>query len=1259
MKNSIFSFFLLLAFSNLFAQADFPGELENPAMFNQGKEIPHAYFVPFGNPSDALLLMDEESPWYKSLNGKWKFNWVESPAKRPKEFYIPDYDASTWDEIQVPANWEINGYGIPIYVNQPYEWTSDPKPPYVPNELNPVGSYLKSFTIPENWKNRKVFIHFGAVKSAFFIWLNGEKIGYSQGSKTPAEWDITSYLKEGDNLIALEVYRWSDGSYLECQDFWRISGIERDVFLYSTPQTYISDYFVNAALVNEYADGLFNLTVDLYTAADEMTGYDIEGYLLDDENNTILEFKSKPLYFSKSRTAQYKLGDTIKSVKRWSAETPKLYQLILTLNKKGKPIESIKQKVGFRTSEIKNGQLLVNGKAVLLKGVNRHEHDPVTGHVISRESMLKDVMLMKQNNLNTVRTSHYPNDPYWYDLCDMYGLYVIDEANIESHGMGYGTKSLAKNEDWKMAHLDRVRRMVERDKNHPSVIIWSMGNEAGDGVNFNFCYNWIHTNDPSRPVHYERAGYGPNTDIYCPMYASINHLKNYASKPQDKPLILCEYSHAMGNSNGNFQDYWDVIEKYDQLQGGSIWDWVDQGLLKTDEKGVDYFAYGGDFGPEDVPSDGNFCANGIVSADRTPHPAMAEIKKVYQYVQIEPGNIVTGDVKIKNMYDFIDLSHVDIFWKLMGDDQVLKEGVIESPEIPAQEFRFIRIPIADIRSTPGVEYFLNFSVRTKTGNDVIPKDFEIASEQLPLPSERKTFPVITDNLSSLTVAENETEIAIKGNNFRISFDRDLGILSTYEYYGEQIIQSGPRPNFWRAPTDNDFGNGMDQRCAIWKKESYNKNIEQVFAKQTGKEQVTITFIRKLEDAKAQLHTNYKVYGNGDVEVSNTMLPWKQPERKRDYIDQEKARLQFSNEEPIMLALPDLGEKEFKFFSLEATFIIDAFHGKSALWVNEDWSPRKLHLEFRDQTLCFFLYGSDYQYFNYAFEAAKEYEISLVYNAESKFLKLYVAGELVETKSFSEAVPLSISGRSYVGGYVHGDRFLEGNISDFKLWTKALNENEIQMELSEVTDDLLVHYTFDALSDSMSVADQSNAFNAQIIETEVSMPELPRFGMRMKIPGQYSTVKWFGRGPQENYQDRNTAAFVGAYESKVADQYFPYIRPQETGYKTETRWMALQNESGKGVMIVSDSLFSFSALEYTVEDLDQGEKKNYRHTNDLVPNDFTELNIDYRQTGVGGDDSWGARAHEQYTLKYGKYYQSYIIRPLPRNTNLIKISKQRF
>jgi beta-galactosidase len=860
------------------AQKDFPADLENPKMFNRNKEEPHATLLPFDNMEGVIKKNREESPYYQSLNGTWKFSWTRKPADRPKEFYKPDFNVIGWHDIPVPSNWELQGYGIPIYVNSSYEWTRDPQPPKVLHDYNPVGSYRRNFTIPDNWKDRQIFIHFGAVKSAMYVWINGEKMGYSQGSKTPAEWDITQYVKWGEeNILAVEVYRWSDGSYLECQDFWRISGIERDVYLFSTPKIHIRDFFALADLDETYINGKLKVTAEInqYDPELKTKNYFLCIKLLD-ENTKLLFEEEKPVELNNKQKTIRVFEKDVKNPKKWTAETPVLYSLILQIRDNNKSIiEAIGCKIGFRKVEIKNGQLLVNNKAVLFKGVDRHEHDQYTGHVVSEESMLQDIRLFKQNNINAVRTSHYPNDPKWYELCDQYGIYVIDEANIESHGMGYGERSLAKDTTWKEAHVDRIKRMVERDKNHPSVIMWSMGNEAGDGVNFTAGYKWIHETDKSRPVHYERAVLGPNTDIYCPMYARIERLEEYGSEQQQKPLIMCEYAHSMGNSTGNLQDYWDVIEKYDHLQGGFIWDWVDQGLVKKNEKGEEYWAYGGDFGPEDVPSDHNFCLNGLVNPDRTAHPGLYEVKKVYQYIKIKPEDPKNGKVRIINNFDFININNMNFNWTIMADDKIVAQGVVSNLDILPGESKVVTIPIPKEPVKPGTEYFLNLRVTTTEEKPLIPKGFMIASEQIELPFFKNLEKADLASLPSLKWEKNEKRLLFTGKNIQIRFNMETGNLDSYQLNGIEIFEKGMEPNFWRAPIDNDFGFRMPNRLGVWKNASNNRLLNDIAIKEISPNQITVFVKYELPDIDSEYHVEYEILGNGDVTVKNTFIPGKE------------------------------------------------------------------------------------------------------------------------------------------------------------------------------------------------------------------------------------------------------------------------------------------------------------------------------------------------------------------------------------------------
>lgn len=1011
---------------------------ENPLMFNQNKVKPHATFISYPDTSFLFENNRKDSPFYLSMNGPWKFYWAEKPSDCPEGFYEDDFDTVSWEEIEVPSNWELQGYGIPIYVNSSYEWTKNPEPPHVPHDYNPVGCYKRSFVIPEEWSGRRVFIHFGAVKSAFYIWINGKKVGYSQGSKTPAEWDITDFLRQGENTVSLKVFRWSDGSYLECQDFWRISGIERDVYLYSTPQIRIRDFFCRTDLDENYKDATLEVEVELQNHPEQKSKkpYFLEIILFDPQRKEVLRTR-KEVDFGEKKTALISFSKPVNSPLKWTAETPNLYTFCLNLmDQTGSILETAGCKIGFREVEIRAGQLLVNGVPITIKGVNRHEHDEHTGHVISEESMLRDIKLMKKFNINAVRTSHYPNDPRWYELCDLYGLYLIDEANIESHGMGYGERSLAKNPEWKEAHLDRIIRMVERDKNHPSVIIWSMGNEAGDGANFIVASKWIHQRDKTRPVHYERAEERSHVDIVSPMYP-WPYLEAYGRKVQDRPLIMCEYSHAMGNSNGNLREYWEIIERYDHLQGGFIWDWVDQGIAQTDEKGRKYWAYGGDFGPDNVPSDSNFCINGLVSPDRTPHPALWEVKKIYQPTKIKPVPFSKNQIRVSNKHDFINLNRFDIHWKIIAEGKESASGIIENPDIPPHQSRIYTLDIPFFKVEPQMEYVLNLSVRKKEADDLIASGHEIACEQFILPFGKKTIPESHEKSQLLKIKEDVEKITVAGTGFFLTWSKSSGIISSFVHQGKELFLAGPQPNFWRPPTDNDFGNGMPRRCDVWRKAGDSITAAGISIEENKGKLVKITVEQVLGETGSRLKTVYTVLPEATTVIENSFIP---------------------------------GKKK--------------------------------------------------------------------------------------------------------------------------------------------------------------------------------LPELPRLGMKMKLPEDYSQVKWYGRGPHENYWDRKESALLGVYSAPVEDLYFPYVSPQENGHRCDVRWLALTDKEGHGILIAGMPDFGFSALPFTIEDLTR-EVRGDKHLNAIELRDFVELNIDYRQMGVGGDNSWGAFPHAQYCLPSRPYNWKFALIPLTK------------
>ena len=1015
------------------AQEGAANDWENPQIISRDKEAPHATLMPYADVESALHLDPSASPWFESLNGSWKFHWSANPDERPTDFYRTDFDVSNWDEIPVPANWQLHGYGYPIYTNIPYAW-GEPNPPFVPHDFNPVGSYRRTFETPADWKGRQVILHFAGVDSAFYLWINGEEVGYSQGSRTPAEFNITPHLQPGENTMAVEVYRYSDGSYLECQDFWRISGIFRDVFLFSVAELDIRDFQVDTTLDGAYRDAQLELTLWLRNFGDAAATGRIEAELFNASGESVIEPLETRVTVSSTDELRVELGTRVENPAKWSAETPNLYILLLTLKDgAGSVVEHLSTRVGFRSSEIKNGQLLVNGVPILIKGTNRHEHHPVTGHYVDRDSMIEDILLMKRHNLNAVRTSHYPNVPEWYELADEYGLYIIDEANIESHGIGYDLdKTLGNKPEWEKAHLDRIIRMVERDKNHPSIIIWSMGNEAGDGVNFEAASAWIHERDPSRPVHYERAEMRPHTDIYAPMYASVDEIIEYAQTYTDRPLILCEYTHAMGNSNGGVKEYWDAIYEHPQLQGGFVWDWVDQGLRKEipGKPGEYFYGYGGDFEPEGVYHDDNFCMNGLVSADRTPHPGLYEIKKAYQYIWVEAVDLAAGRFKVENRHDFTSLEFVTGTWTLMTEGKELARGVLPQLMIGPGETEEISLTYPDIDPEPGVEYWLDFSFTLTDSTSWAEAGHEVAWEQFELPIEAPMPEPDFASMPELKVEESEDSVVITGVGFSVTFDKAAGTIDSYIHDGVALIESGPQPHFWRAPTDNDKGNDLPKRAADWKAASQNWKVSSTEVSKRGAGAVEIRFLGELPDVASFNEVTYTVFGNGETRVHSSFQP-----------------------------------------------------------------------------------------------------------------------------------------------------------------------------------------------------------------SHTELPEMPRFGMQMTIPAEFDTMTWYGRGPHETYWDRKAGARVDVYSSSVDDQYFDYSEPQETGNRTDVRWVSLTRNDGVGIEAIGLPQLSVAALFYSTEDIEEA-----KHRYEMKRRDFITLNLDHKQTGVGGEDSWGARPLPQHILEPKPMSYSFRLRP---------------
>ncbi len=856
-QSYILPLLLILFTFGLKAQNDW----ENPQMIGQNKEKARATFYTYSNKKDALSFDPSKSDNYHLLNDYWRFNWVKQPELRPVDFYQADYDVSGWDSIKVPSNWELEGYGTPIYTKSSYPFAMEnPQPPWIPDDGNSVGSYRHRFELKEGWEGKRVFIHLGAVKSAFYIWINGRKVGYSQGSKLPAEFEITEYIQAGVNSLALEVYRWSNGSYLECQDFWQIGGIERDVYLFATEDIRIRDIDFRCDLDSLYQDARFSIRTELDLLTPSGT-WQLEAKLLDG-NKTVYE--ATETLVADSSFHQLSFNGALQNPYLWTAETPALYILQLNLSdQKGSLLESTAIKVGFREVEIKGAQLLVNGRAITINGVNRHEHDEFTGHVISRESMLDDIRLMKSHNINAVRISHYPNDPYWYQLCDEYGLYLVDEANIESHDMGFGVKSLANDTLWQKAHLDRVQRMVQRDKNHPSVITWSLGSEPGDGVNFEVCYSWLKQFDPTRPVQYVQAGQKEHTDIVCPRYTGIDQLVKYGISYQTRPLILCEYVHAMGNSLGNLLDYWDVIHEYDNLQGGFISDWMDQGIIQ-EKDGVKYWAFGGDFGSEEMPNDDNFPMNGLVNADRTLRPEIYEVKKVYQNILIEPVPFTDQALFVSNNYQFIRLDRFRLDWEMIEDGVVVSSGSQEMEAIAPGEKKKIPFYFNGWKRKEAAEYFLNFKVTLKEDWGILPAETILATEQIHL-GNAYVSPALTSK-APVSLLWGDDVFIVGGERFTIQFDKTTAGMTSFVYNGKEMIEKPLIPSFWKAPNDNDYGYGMVSECRVWRHAMDSAKVVHSSLSRQGNMQVIASFIIDLPSVDSRVHLTYVVTGNGKVHV---------------------------------------------------------------------------------------------------------------------------------------------------------------------------------------------------------------------------------------------------------------------------------------------------------------------------------------------------------------------------------------------------------
>ncbi len=986
----------------------------------------HTSYFAYESTDAASKGIKEQSSNFMSLNGLWKFNWVKDADSRPTDFWEIGFNDKGWGQIAVPGIWELNGFGDPIYLNAGYAWQNqfENNPPQVPIENNHVGSYRREITVPAGWKGKDILVHFGSVTSNIYLWVNGKFVGYSEDSKLEAEFDLTPYLKPGEkNLIAFQVFRWCDGTYLEDQDFFRYCGVARDCYLYARDKKRIQDIRITPDLDADYQNGSLRIEVSL------IGNGNVELELLDASGKQVA---------TETAHGSSKVEMNIENPQKWTAETPYLYTLRATLQGGS---EVIPIQVGFRKIELKNAQLLINGQPVLFKGADRHELDPDGGYIVSRERMIQDIQIMKQFNINAVRTCHYPDDNLWYDLCDRYGIYLIAEANLESHGMGYDELTLAKRDDFKKAHLERNQRNVQRGFNHPSIIFWSLGNEAGYGPNFEAAYDWVKAEDSSRVVQYERAGRNGKSDIFCPMYYSYQSCEAYCQESNlQKPLIQCEYAHAMGNSEGGFKEYWDLIRKYPNYQGGFIWDFVDQSLRWTGKNGKMIYAYGGDFNRFDA-SDSNFCDNGLISPDRVPNPHMYEVGYFYQNIWTTPADLKQGEINVFNENFFRDLSAYYLEWEVLKNGKIMRTGRVETLEVAPQQTTQVKLDIGTFCEC--AEWLLNVYYKLKNSEGLLPAGFVVAKDQLALTPYKapalELKNVEQSNLESITptVTENDLNyLIVSGDNFRMEFDKRTGYLTKYESNGLDLIKEGEAltPNFWRAPTDNDFGADLQHKYAAWKNpESELRSLEQ----HTANKQIVVEALYNLPKLAAKLALTYVINNAGALQVTQ---------------------------------------------------------------------------------------------------------------------------KLTTDKS----------------------------------------------------------------------ADVSNLF---------------RFGMQLPMPRSFETIEFYGRGPIENYADRNHCTDLGIYRQSVTEQFYPYIRPQENGNKTDIRWWRMLNQAGNGIEVVADTPFSASALHYTIDSLDEGLEKQNRHSQEVEEAELTNFCIDKVQAGLGCEDSWGSIARPEYQLPYDDYEFSFTVTPI--------------
>ena len=849
---------------------------QNPEINEINREPMAAHFIPFTSEEGALNQLQKPiAEQFKlntkeerriSLDGIWKFKFAKNLDEAPKEFWKTSQSTNKWDNIKVPGSWELQGFDAPIYTDVSYPFP--PNPPFVPTDYNPVGSYVTEFNVPSSWNEMDIFIDFRGVESAFYCWLNGKEVGYSEDSRLPAVFNITPHLKKGKNRLAVQVFRFSDGSYLEDQDYWKYSGIERSVYVFARPKSRIKDFTLVADLVNQYKDGQLNLNIEV---ENPQPNHKIEVKVLDE--NRVIHSEVKQLAAANER--KLSIQQLFKDIKSWNAETPHLYTLSINYLVDNKVTESFAHRFGFRTIEMRNGIFLLNNTPILFKGVNRHEHDRYTGRTITIESMIEDLQLMKQFNINSVRCCHYPNNAEWYQLCDYYGIYLIDEANIESHGMSHHKdRTLANYPDWKLSFEQRMQRMVQRDKNFTSIVTWSLGNESGYGDHFETIYWWTKENDPTRPVQYEGSGKQGVSDIYCPMYARIWRLREHVNQRQPKPLILCEYAHAMGNSVGNLQDYWDLIYKHDQLQGGFIWDWVDQTIEIEDKKGNRIFAYGGDLGFVGIPNDSNFCSNGLVAADRSLNPHIWEVKKVYQYIHFEPKSFTPNRLMVTNRYDFITLDNFSLNWRIEANGRIVQSGSMDFPTILPHKTGEVFIPYEPIKNQQ-IEHFLIVEAVLKEESPLIPKNHISAIEQWCISEQTQELAKEQPTGGMLDIDRINQDVVISNDkDFSITFSNQTGKITSLVYNQQEMLKEGFEPNFWRALTDNDVANRTPERCILWKDAGKNLKLTDFTINDSHKNRIQIVSTYEMPELASTLKLSYTILSNGVMQVNMHFIPGK-------------------------------------------------------------------------------------------------------------------------------------------------------------------------------------------------------------------------------------------------------------------------------------------------------------------------------------------------------------------------------------------------